>query len=138
MLMLALGVVVATAVGARARDLCADWTNGGSFVLKGFKIPSRNKCGPVHGFDPVSGYFMITGTACTTVAGDRMTLQYIAQTRLFAPSYLESAMCEFRLPLPEGDTSPGCRGTYIFSPGNQTYGFDQSLRVHWCYVDILY
>src|SRR5262245_32552945 len=85
---------VATAVGAGARDLCADWVNGGSFVLKGFKIPSRNKCGPVQGFDPVSGNFMITGTACTTVAGDRMTLQYISQTRITMPSYLESAMCD--------------------------------------------
>jgi hypothetical protein len=81
---------------------------------------------------------MITGTACTPVAGDRMTLQYISQTRISAPSYLESAMREFRLPLPEGDTSPVCHGTYIFSPGNQIYDFGQSLRVHWCYVDILY
>src|SRR5262249_21907686 len=39
MLLLALGVVVATAVGGRASDLCLDYTNGGSFVLKGFKIP---------------------------------------------------------------------------------------------------
>src|SRR5262249_59595366 len=43
MLLLALGVVVATAVGAGARDLCAGCGNGGTFVLKGVKIPHQEQ-----------------------------------------------------------------------------------------------
>jgi hypothetical protein len=134
--LLAWAVVVASAVGAHASDLCLEYVNGGSWVLESFKIPRRNKCVSVHGFEPVLGRYMMTGTACTTDAGNRMTLQYISQSRLY-PSYFESAFCEFNLPLKD-DLSSGCQGTWFSSPGNQTHAFGQSLRVRVCEVDIVY
>ena len=75
-LVVALGLVVASALSAEAMDLCVD-SGGYTYVGKKFKVPLRNQCKPFNGFTADRDWF-VTGTGCTSEKGDFFRLQYTA------------------------------------------------------------
>ncbi|MEW6271861.1 MAG: hypothetical protein AB1689_21470 [Thermodesulfobacteriota bacterium] len=131
-LLAALSVVLATSVGAQALDLCLDFDGGGSWVLKRFKAPRKNRCASMQGYEPSSGSGM-TGMGCTDKYGYTLTLNYTSHNPSYQ-AYLESATCKFGLPLPPGGKRGGCFGTYITPGGNGSFGQWATLRS--CDVDI--
>jgi hypothetical protein len=135
-LLLALGVVAATSVSAHALDLCMDFSGGGSVVLKRFKVPGRNKCAPMQGFENVQyGGTVMSGMGCTNVAGDWLTFHYTSHNRHY-PSYFESAGCYVQLPVSPVGSSGTCYGTWILSPGDHTNNFGQDITLRYCNVDV--
>jgi hypothetical protein len=139
MLVVALGVVAATSVSAHAVDLCMDYSGGGSWVLKRFKVPARTKCAPMQGFEnKLYGAGAMSGMGCTNVVGDYLVLNYTSHNVGY-PSYLESATCQVHLPIPPGGTSSGwCYGTWFVSPpGDNANGFNQGVTLRYCNADLL-
>lgn len=134
MLLVALGLVAVSSAGARAVDLCLDFSGGGGVALKRFKAPSRNKCVPIQGIDNESYPGALSGTGCTSATGDRLILHYTYHS-FRTTGYFESATCRLVLPI-DSAIDGSCAGTYLTSPGTgQTY-FSQSVTARFCSVDI--
>lgn len=131
MLLIALGVVAASSVGAHARDLCFNFSAGGGFALKGFRVPGVNKCAPIQGFELGSGRAVIAGTACTN-SDQVMSLHYTSHTG--SGYYFETARCYVYLPIAPTGSGGGCNGQYVTPSGGD--GFTQAMTASYCDVDV--
>jgi hypothetical protein len=132
MLAIALAIVASTSAVAEARDVCMTFEGGGSWVVKRFRIPARNKCETVHGFDRGSPG-MITGTACTDADGSRMSMSYTASSGF----YFESGLCQVKVPMTPTGTTGRCWGQYLaWPPAHDRFAQDVTLTS--CDVDVPY
>jgi hypothetical protein len=131
MLLLALGVVAASSVGAHARDLCLTFSGGGGLALKGFRVPGVNKCAPIQGIELGNGRSVVAGTACTN-SNQVMSLHYTAHAG--SVYYFETARCFLYLPIAPTGSGGGCNGQYVTPSGGD--GFSQSMTASYCNVDV--
>ncbi len=134
-LLLALSVVLAFSPAAHALDLCMDFGNGGTAVLKRFRIPRAGKCTPLQGFSAPSASTIISGSGCTNAAGTVLWLQYTSNGRLY-PFYFESGACEIGLPMGANGTTGTCEGSWFVSPPGDIQPFGQSVTLRPCNVDV--
>ena len=134
-ILMALAVVAMSAAGAHARDLCIDFAGGGTIVLKGFRIPGKNRCAPFGGFAQGDSA-ALSGAGCTSANGAGLTLHYSSHTRYVNAFYSESGTCRVGVPLPlQGDSGP-CSGTYTSLPGGSPTGFYQYATFRYCDVNV--
>jgi hypothetical protein len=130
---MALGVVAMSAAGAHARDVCIDFSGGGTIVLKGFRVPGRNKCAAFGGFENRNGGAALSGSGCTNATGTGLVVHYSAHDRYINFFYSESGNCRVPLPL---DNYGTCSGTYTSLPNGSPTGFFQYGTFRYCDVDV--
>jgi hypothetical protein len=137
MLLLALGLVAATGASAHARDVCMDYSGGGNLVLKGLRVPPKNKCVAMQGFENLALGGTMSGMACTNAQGDGMMLHYTSHDHRVTTSYFESGTCRIRLPIQPGGNGSLCSGTYVVTPGGNGR-FDQFAHFYYCDRNVPY
>ena len=79
-LIVALGLVLASVVVSEANGLCVSLANFAEiYVLESFTIPSKNRCKPLGGFVSVSSVpYVLVGTGCTSADGGLFRLALTA------------------------------------------------------------
>ena len=128
-LVVALGLVVASALSAEAMDLCVV-VNPSTTIGKKFKVPLRNQCKPFNGFTS-DGLWFVTGTGCTDADGKFFRLQYTANATI--GHTMEGAYCGIPLPSLSGGT---CVVTGVTGETNSVFSFTDIVDAAPCIINV--